>query len=474
MHKIQTKLTFGMVLIIIITVASLWVYQVAFLEQNVMKSQENTLKQHVMRAGEMFREDALDVFEAYAEDLYYTDNVTLEINSTDGRWLYTTGTSMGRGHMMGQRSIRGDYLSTILDKGEVTMISTNTRLGTDILVYGYAIPEQNVVLSGSIPLEPINETISILQKQLVYLTAILIVLAMLISAFIAKVFIKPIAILDRSVRRISEGELDTRVDIRTKDEFGALANNFNHMAQNLSKVDKLRKDLVANVSHELRTPLGIIKGYAELTRDLHGSHPEKRTANMDLIIEEVDRLSGVVDDILDFSQIQSGYMNLKKTFMSPNAQLKGAYEKYRVLAEEKQIDLSLKLCEDDLMVEADVQRINQVLHNFLANAIGHTPPGGKVTIQSELTSDHKLRISVADTGSGIPEDSLDQIWERYYKVKVDGERRGSGLGLSIVKHILDAHGFRYGVRSVLGEGSVFFFEMEVRGEKTQDSDHIIR
>lgn len=470
MHKIQTKLMFGMLLIILLTVVSLWVYQVAFLEQNVMESQENTLKEHVLRASEMFRTDALEAFQVYAEDLYYTDNVTLEVNSLDGGWMYSTGTLMGRGHMMGQRNIRSDYLKEVLAKGEITTVSTNARLGTDILVYGYALPNQKVVISGSIPLEPINATIIILQKQLLYLTVILIVLAMLISAFFAQVFIRPIAILDRSVRRIAAGELDTRVDIRTKDEFGALARNFNVMASNLSKVDQLRKDLVANVSHELRTPLGIIKGYAELTRDIQGEHLEKRTANLDLIIEEVDRLSEVVDDILDFSQIQSGYMNLNKLEISTKALLNGTYEKYRILAEEKKIDLALEHDDGDAVAIADLQRINQVLHNLMANAISHTPPDGKVTIRSERISDEKVRISVIDTGAGIPNDSLEHIWERYYKVQTDGERRGSGLGLSIVKHILDAHGFGYGVRSVLGEGSTFFFEMEVRGDHNQQGE----
>lgn len=464
MHKIQTKLMIGMMIIIILTIASLWVYQVAFLEENYMKSQEASLNERIRIAGKMIENDVEGSFEEYAEDLYYSDNITLEVSAMNGDWLYTTGGMMGRGQMMGQRSIRGDFYNKIISNGEATMTSTNPRLNTDILVYAYVLPGESGILSGSIPLEPINETIEILQKQLLYLSIILIVLAMLISAFFANVFIKPISILNRSVGRIAEGELDTRVEIHTKDEFGTLADNFNNMAQNLSKVDRLRKDLVANVSHELRTPLGIIKGYAELTRDIQGELPDRRNINMNLIIEEVDRLSEVVDDILDFSQIQSGYMNLNKVSMSPKTLLLSAFDKYRIMAEEKNVTLSLDVYDETINVTADIQRIDQVLHNFIANALAHTESGGSVTIKGEsvgeVSADRKVVISIIDTGAGIPEEALEHIWERYYKVSTDGAKRGTGLGLSIAKHILDAHGFRYGVASEVGVGSLFYFEMK--------------
>jgi signal transduction histidine kinase len=316
-----------------------------------------------------------------------------------------------------------------------------------------------VILSGSIPLEPINETIGILQKQLFYLTVVLVVLAMLISAFFAKYFIRPISLLNRSVKRIAEGDLETRVNIHSKDEFGMLADNFNHMAQSLSKVDRLRKDLVANVSHELRTPLGIIKGYAELTRDIQGELPQRRTSNMNLIIEEVDRLSEVVDDILDFSQIQSGYMNLNKVSMSPSARLMNAFDKYSLMAREKGVELLLELYDEDVEIQADIQRIDQVLHNFIGNAMHHTEQGGTVIIRGERQNSGVI-ISIIDDGVGIPGEALDHIWERYYKVVNDGNRRGTGLGLSIAKHILDAHGYKYGVESEVGVGSRFYFEMK--------------
>lgn len=463
MSKIQMKLLLGMVIMVLLTVASLWVYHIVFLEKNVFDQQMTTLQKHVEGAGGVLETHDFDGFVTYADDLFYQTNVSLELSTLSGEWLYTTGMS-GRGHMMmGHRNIRGSFLDEVLLKGSAFMTTTNMRLQTDIFVYGLALNELGLVVAGSIPVETMNAVIHILQRQLFIITLVLVIMALVMSAFFARVFLKPIGLIDRSVRRIAEGDLGTRIDIASKDEFGTLARNFNVMAENLSRVESLRKDLVANISHELRTPLGLIKGYAELTRDIQGHLEDKRAQNMALIIDEADRLSDMVSGILAFSQMQSGYFKLNMHTVAHQAVLTRVFDLFQLAASEKGIVFEKWLCDSPIRVHMDEQRIEQVLHNFLSNAFRHTPSGGTIRLRSEVTSRGAIRVSVSDSGTGIAAASKGHIWEPYYRGTNADNGQGSGLGLSVAKYILEAHGFHYGVQSEEGKGSVFYFEL--MGEK---------
>jgi signal transduction histidine kinase len=232
------------------------------------------------------------------------------------------------------------------------------------------------------------------------------------------------------------------------------------MADQLSKLDSLRKDLVANVSHELRTPLGLIRGYAELARDVQYEQIDNRKESLDIIIEETDRLGVMVDDILNLSQIQAGYADINPVEGDIIADAQTAVSKYIIAAENKGVELLLDTDRDSVIAYYDAKRLQQVFHNLITNAINHTDPGGKVSIFVESLAS-VVRIEVRDTGTGIPEDELPFIWERYYKVDKSGSgAKGSGIGLAIVKGILEAHGSKFGIKSKLGVGTTFWFEID--------------
>lgn len=455
MHKIQTKLMMGLVGMTLVIVAFLWIYQVAFLESNYINAQKEKLVSIVETAAMSYSNQSLDAFEKLTEEMYYKDNLTIEVLNLEGNSLFVTGNMMGRGHMMGQRGLSMEMLREISIEGDLLTTAKNTRLNLETLLYALRIEDSEAILIGTLPLEPIKATVDILESQLFYLTLILLLLSILMSIFIAKYFIKPIKELNYSVKAIAEGKLDTRVALSSKDEFGDLAKSFNHMAENLTRVEHLRKDLIANVSHELKTPLGIIKGYAEMTRDLHGDNATKRNDNLNLIVEESDRLTEMVNGLLDLSQLQAGYTKLNLEKIAFGELSHNVLEKYKTLANEHQLSLIDKVS-NEVTVYIDKARIEQVLHNFLSNAIRYTEPGGEIILATSQNQEGELEVSISDTGIGIPEASMASIWSRYYKVNAQSQS-GMGLGLAIAGNILEAHGFKYGVESTEGKGSKFYF-----------------
>ncbi|MDR5658413.1 HAMP domain-containing sensor histidine kinase [Serpentinicella sp. ANB-PHB4] len=455
MNKISRKLILGMIAFTSLTIIILWVYQSVYLEKYYMKSKLDHIRQAVENTRIHYEEENMLELQEYAEKIFYTHNISIEVSYLNGQSLFISGHMKGRGQLLNNKIFKSNYLKEIIETGEITNITQYNRLNTDVLTYSKLITDAEYIITGSIPIEPINETIEILQKQLITISFILFIIAIIIGTLISKVFLKPIQKLNQSVKAMKEGNMNVRVDVTTSDEIGTLSKNFNSMTEQLLKVDKLKKDLIANVSHELRTPLGLIQGYAELIRDINGENKEKRDENLNVIIEETNRLSRVVDNILDFSQIQSGYLKLQKEVFNITDLIKNTIDKYKLIATQKEIKLILEYSGGKNNVYGDYKRIEQVVHNLVSNALEHTHAGGKIKIT--ITEESQgTKVQIQDTGVGISNKELQYIWNRHYKCS-HNSNRGTGLGLSIVKSILEAHEIPYGVDSEVGKGSTFYF-----------------
>ena len=273
-------------------------------------------------------------------------------------------------------------------------------------------------------------------------------------------FSQPIIKINRSAKALGSGNYQVTFDENGYQEISELARALNYAARELSKVENLQRELIANISHDLRTPLTMITGYSEVMRDLPG---ENTPENVQVIIDEAKRLTTLVNDVLDISKLQSGTQTLHRTDFSLTESIRKILERYTKLVD---YDISF-LAEQDVWVYADELKISQVIYNLINNAITHTGPDKKVTITQTLLSGspQRVRIAVTDTGEGLEEDKLQDIWERYYKVDKTHKRAqvGTGLGLSIVKTVLDLHGgASYGVDSTLGHGSTFWFELPAK------------
>ncbi len=320
---------------------------------------------------------------------------------------------------------------------------------------------QNAYIIVSCELTPVDATVETIKSQLTVISILFIIIAALMGAFIAGKLSSPIIGINRSAKKLAHGNYCADFEGNGFKETEELSDTLNYAAEELSKVDTLRREFIANVSHDLKTPLTMIRGYGELVRDI----PDENTPeNIQLIIDEAEHLHALVDDILSLSKIESGMDTLKLTMcditqlisgiVSRYSKMKGA-DGYRIIFEYDQ-HISLKF---------DEVKISQVIYNLINNAINYAGDDKRVTVVQKQTA-RGVRIEVIDTGCGISEENIKNIWDRYYKENKAHKRAqvGTGLGLSIVKEVIELHGGKYGVISRENAGSVFWFELEHRYE----------
>ena len=276
-------------------------------------------------------------------------------------------------------------------------------------------------------------------------------------------FTKPILAIKDTVDRLAANDFSARADVKRHDELGELAESVGLLGQALARVDVLRKEVIANVSHELRSPLSVISGYAELVRDIHWKDEKARNEDLDLIIKESSRMSEMVNDILDYSQLQSGYIRLHSEYFDFTRSAEAEASHCAAAAAAYGIRIRFKAPKEPVFINADPLKLSQVLRNLLYNAINHTPENDTITVALEQKDDHTARLSVKNPGTPISEEDKKIIWERYQRSQhQSGRRMGTGIGLSIVSTILNAHGMRYGVDSDEKE-TVFWFEVTESG-----------
>lgn len=307
-------------------------------------------------------------------------------------------------------------------------------------------------------LEPTGTTTQILKTILLMSSSILICFSFIISFFISSRVSKPIINISRSAQKLITGEFNVQIKKNEYTEIKRLTENLNMASEEIAKTETLQKDLMANVSHDLRTPLTMIKAYAEMIRDLSGNNPEKREKHLQVIIDEADRLTLLVSDILNLSKLQSGVVEMDIKPINFSEDLKEIVSRFSML-EQTEIQLEIQ---EDIYINADQKQLGQSVYNLIINAINYSRDEDIVTVRLYTLKNGKVRFEVSDTGVGIPKEQLPYIWERYYKVdRSENHKRavkGTGLGLSIVKGVFERHRFHYGIDSEVGKGSTFWFE----------------
>lgn len=278
---------------------------------------------------------------------------------------------------------------------------------------------------------------------------------------------KPLMQMNDSAKQLAQGEYDVEFPDAGFRETRELSGTLNYAANELSRLDRLQKELIANISHDLRTPLTMIKGYAEVMRDI----PDEITPeNMQVIIDETERLSDLVNHLMDLSKIQSGTRKAEIQKIHLTRLLRDVLYRYERFT--KHLSYQIRLVADrEVWVEADRNMMLQVLYNLINNAVNHTGEDLSVTV-TQTVKDGRVRIGVTDTGAGIAPERLPQIWDRYYKADPTHRHAmiGTGLGLSIVKEILEQHGAAYGIESTVGQGATFWFELPVTESEALEKD----
>ena len=410
------------------------------------------------------------------DQIAYSNDMCILIQNSEGYTVYSYD-MMGNNCLIhgvyGLELYRYRAEALAADQGFYYAEVRNPRFNTDTLLFVMAVgdktnPNGYIYLNTS--LEPLKSTTDIIKTQVLWISIMLIILGLGISFFLAKLIEAPIVRITRSAKKLGQGDYTANFDGHGYTETEILADTLNYAATEISKVDTLRRDLIANISHDLRTPLTMVKAYAEMIRDLSGDNPVKRAEHVNIIIEESDRLATLVNDILDLSKLESGNSELTLARFCITDTINRIMERYKLFSEQKGYTFVVS-AETPFIVEADVVKIQQVLYNLINNAINYTGKDKTVYITQIILNDKTVRIEITDTGDGIDETLLPLIFDRYYRAeKSKREVIGTGLGLSIVKQILKQHNCQFGVRSEKGVGSTFWFEMNGKPAPQDDEE----
>lgn len=376
-------------------------------------------------------------------------------------YQYYSKASENNGHFTGKFTFGGvevgnPKLPLFANRGGKGMDDTDIRLVHLQLVEGRDGSIYLIVLNAS--MQPLSSTVQILQTQFIWISSILLICAGIMVFYLYRRISSPLVKMNESAKQLAYGKYDVVFSGEGYRETRELADTLNYASHELSRLDHLQKELIANISHDLRTPLTMIKGYGEVMRDIPG---ENTAENIQVVIDETTRLSELVSDLLDLSKIQSGTRKPVFEEFDLTAAVEEVMKRYDAFTAHQGYRITFE-AETRATVFADHSMILQVLYNLINNAVNYTGDDLSVIVRQSVEN-NRVYISVTDTGQGIEEDQISQIWDRYYKVDKVHRRAmiGTGLGLSIVKGVLELHNATYGVESQLGHGSTFWFALDI-------------
>ncbi|MFC3881846.1 ATP-binding protein [Algoriphagus namhaensis] len=371
-------------------------------------------------------------------------------------------------------------LNFIKTEGEEYVLGDDPRNPGDEAVFSATAVYENGSLLGFVYITLESEKFDTVASSLfgsywikLTFTSLVITLgvAMLIGLVLISWLTRHLRKIIVAVNEFKEGNFESRVPTTdSKSELTLLGDTFNQMAdtlleniEELKKVDRLRRELIANVSHDLRNPLAIINGYVE-TLQIKGEKltKEEKTKYLKIITDSTDRLTKLVADLFDLSKLESGQMNVKLEKIKIQELLYDSCLKYELLAQTKNIEIETTICQNLPTVQADLYLMDRVIQNLLDNAVKYTPQKGKILIDA-CSSPKGVSVTIRNSGSGIPQADLEAIFDRYYKIDKDREGiEGSGLGLAIVKKILSIHGSEITIESDSESFTQFSFDLSVQ------------
>ncbi|MFV0381075.1 MAG: sensor histidine kinase [Breznakia sp.] len=465
-----------------IILAVLWLFQVAFLDDfyKMIKT-----KQVKGAAEEITKYISDDELYSYIDNIGKETDYCVQIYTGYGKKLTESGISNTENqNICGidlsnpvERKAKMELLlqKAIDNNGEITETQENAFKNIAIsdednykfegITVGRLISNDDgqsffVVVNSRIT--PVNETVKTLQKQLLYISIFVFILTAIVAVVVANRIANPIRKINAQAKNLASGKKDIHFDGKGYIEIEELNDTLNYAVAELSKVETMRNELVANMSHDLRTPLTMIMGYGEAMRDI----PEEKTPeNIQVIIDEAQRMSDLVNNILDLSKLQAEIEELHITSFNLTGQIRSIIDRFMTLLEKDKYCLDFQY-DKDVYVEADALKISQVIYNIMGNAIHYTGEDHRIMIR-QIVENQEVTIEIEDTGKGIKEEDLPYVWDRYYKLKNKHTRQqiGTGLGLSIVRGVLELHKASYGVKSVVGKGAIFYFRLILQDKK---------
>lgn len=465
--NIRNGLLITLFLLIILTMVALWLIQTVFMDdfyQSIKRGDVTKLSNDIASLIDDDWQSQLD------DEEFQSKMHDLSLDREASFCFTLNGTPYGVSYVKDDllfNLIRENKLDEYILDADTNMSTTLHPVANDkghgahalVLVKGLKSDGDDklslIIATTLIPTQSLTRTVTI---QLITVTAILLVIAVVLAFVISKKLAKPIKKLSEVSKHLAD---DTIIDFPKQTgivELDDLVDSMKSASVELSRVDQLQKDLVANISHDIKTPLTLIKGYAEMIKDFPD---EDNTENLDVIINETNRLSHLVNDVLDLSKLQSGTTQFNDQPYDIVESTSNLVSHYSSLF--KEYDFNSSLPSTSIMIDADEKLIIQATSNLINNALKYTGSDKKIYIKLQAKDD-TVTFMIKDTGSGIPEDKIKDVWQRYYKIdgsiKHDRFEVGSGIGLSIVKGILDHYTEDFGVKNV-PDGCIFYYTLPI-------------
>lgn len=310
---------------------------------------------------------------------------------------------------------------------------------------------------------PRNQALSIwadLAKPFLWAGLVALAVSIVIAVVLARSVYVPIRRVTNAAEEMARGHYEQEVPVAGPKEVKGLAQSFNQMSKQVKSSQQMLRDFVADVSHELRSPLTSIKGFAQAMVDGTAKGKEAQLKAATVIEDESKRMMRLVEELLEFSRLESGQVNMARQPVDLKELLNQCFEIFLMRAQEKGVNLKIDI-EPLPPVTGDIDRLEQVFNNLLDNALKHTPAGGNISIDARRTNPNFAEISITDTGPGIPAEQMRHVFERFYRADASAGKAGAGLGLAIARQIVLAHGGDIGAKSTLGKGTEFVVRLPV-------------
>lgn len=443
------------ILVVSITTLSLMVQSSTYngIELSLAGRADELLNWLFINAGQSSSSSFSGIVRDYIEDFQDKNNMEIMALDQNGR-VFITST----GFEPDQDQKMPDYEAALRSSSGAGKWVGHLDTGEKAMAITRVVRDENGGLVGSVrylvSMERADQQISVVILILVAAGLFIMLLLTLSGVYFIRSIVVPVRQLSQSARQIAQGDFDVRIEKAKDDEIGQLVDAINDMAGELGAAEQLKNDFISSVSHELRTPLTAIKGWAETLQE--GAGPETTAKGMNVIIRESERLSGLVEELLDFSRLQNGRLRLIVSRLDILSELDEAVYMFtdRARTEHKQLHYEETTALPP--VYGDVDRLRQVFVNIIDNALKYTSPGGTITVSSREDSGW-VRVSIRDTGCGIPAEHLPNVKKKFYKA--NQLVRGSGIGLAVADEIARLHGGSLDIQSQEGVGTTVTFSL---------------
>lgn len=462
LNSIETQIIRKFILIVALILFIMWVLEILFFEVFYQNVRMRDLYSSVDKISLIYQEDD---YAQKINDFAFKNNINIIIFDSTSNKINIECSTFGTL----EDNFLIDKVLVALDKfnnsSQTSVVFENKEANTVIYLENFEINQNGYFIYVESIFTPLTSTNEVFIRLLLMASIIAFIIAMFFSYFLSKNISDPILNISKKAKLLTQGDFDIEFSSKEYQEVKQLSDTLNFAISEINKSQVLQKEVICNISHELKTPLTMIQSYAELINDISGDDKEKREEHLKIILEETKRLEYLVDDIMQYAKLESGLIEYDFKQFNLVDVLKKLEIFYKEKYLEKGYQISFNYDQDDVIINGDKNRIEQVLINFLNNAINYSQD--KKVIKVSLTKlEDKFRLTIRDYGIGISKEDLEHIFDKHFR-SIGAKRVsvGSGIGLSICKSILIEHKFYFGVKTKVGKGSIFYVDFPIIDEE---------